>query len=74
MIATFVITSLTFLVMYAIYYDGQYTERYVWLAGYGMVFIVLGALGVESALVFLSILVWAMSALWLIMALGGKHE
>lgn len=74
MLWTFIITSLTFLVMYAFYYEGQYTERYVWLAGYAATFIVTGVTGIESGTVFLSLLVWVMAATWLILALGGKHE
>lgn len=74
MLWTFIITSLTFLVMYALYYDQQYTERYVWMAGYGFTLVLAGAFDVESALMFLSLLVCVMAATWLLMALGGKHE
>jgi hypothetical protein len=74
MIGTFIITSLTFLVLYAFYYDAEYTERYVWLAGYAGVFLTLVVAGLQTALLLLLFLVLQMAGTWLVLAWRGAHD
>lgn len=74
MLWTFLTTLMVFVVMYTMYYDEGYTERYVWLAGLGCTLIVLAYTPIESAILFLSFIVMAMAAIWLGLAVGGYHE